>query len=94
MGYIDQDHSSDSKINYLGRLSLWKVFKGGRYTTFTTDSGDDPYTYLLETGSKRFALDLGVTTKVSKTSSVNMSIGGENPINDANYYSYYGRLTY
>jgi hypothetical protein len=78
----------------LGRFSLWKVFKGGRYTTFTTDSGDDPYTYLSETGSQWFALDLGVTTKVSKTSSENISIGGENSINDANYYSYYGRLTY
>ena len=78
----------------MGRLSLWKVFKGCGYTTFTTDSGDDPYTYLSETGSQWFALDLGVTSKVSKTSSVNISIGGENSINDANYYSYYGRLTY
>jgi hypothetical protein len=73
---------------------MWKVFKGGTYTTFATDSGDNPYTYLSETGSKWLALDLGVTTKVSKISSVNMSIGGENSINDANYYTYYGRLTY
>ena len=49
---------------------------------------------MIFAGSKWLALDLGVTTKVSKTSSVNMSIGGENSINDANYYTYYGRLTY
>ena len=89
-----QDPNSDSKINYWGRLSMWKVFKGGTYTTFATDSGDDPYTYLSETGSKWLALDLGVTSKISKTSSVYISIGGENSINDANYYTYYGRLTY
>ena len=90
----NQDPNSESKLNYWGRLSLWKVFKGGTYTTFATEAGDDPYTYLSETGSKWLALDIGVTTKISKTSSIFMSIGGENSINDANYYSYYGRLTY
>jgi len=89
-----QDPNSQSSLNYWGRLSLWKVFKGGTKTTFATEVGDDLYTYLLDTGSKWLALDLGVSTKVSKTSSVNINIGGENSINGANYYSYYGRLTY
>ena len=73
---------------------MWKVFKGGTYTTFATDSGSDQYTYLSETGSKWLALDVGVTSKITKTSSVYISIGGENSINDANYYTYYRRLTY